>query len=254
MIARRSVWAALWRLVRTLGHVIGGLWTIRTEFPRLSAAQRTERIRVWSLEVLQILGVGLAVRGPVPAQDVGGLLVANHISWLDILVMNAARPARFVSKADVKRWPLLGSLITGAGTLYLERESRRDAMRVVHHVAERVQSNDLVAIFPEGTTGDGIELLPFHANLFQAAIAAQAPVRPVALSFVHVGTEQRHDAPTYVGDTTLLASIWATLRATDVQAVVTYGEAQWCEGRSRRDWAQSVRSDIAAMRQGPLAT
>jgi 1-acyl-sn-glycerol-3-phosphate acyltransferase len=251
--SRRSVWAALWRMARALGHVIGGLWTIRTAFPVLSAAERTERIRVWSLKVLQILGVALEVRGPVPSPEAGSLLVANHISWLDILVMNAAQPARFVSKADVKRWPLLGSLITGAGTLYLERESRRDAMRVVHHVAERLRSNDLIAIFPEGTTGDGIELLPFHANLFQAAIAAQAPVRPVALSFVHAGNGVRHDAPTYIGDTTLLASIWATLRATDVQAVVTYGEAQWSEGRSRRDWAQAVRSDIAGLRQGSSA-
>ena len=254
MTAQRSVYAALWRLMRAFAHVVGGLWTIRTAFPGLSPEQRTERVRVWSLQVLRILGVGLEVRGLVPPPEAGGLLVANHISWLDILVMNAARPARFVSKADVKRWPLLGSLITGAGTLYLERESRRDAMRVVHHVAERLQRDDLVAIFPEGTTGDGIELLPFHANLFQAAIAAQAPVRPVALSFVHAGNGLRHVAPTYIGDTTLLASIWATLRATDVQAVVTYGAAQWCEGRSRRDWAQAVRSDIAALREGPTAT
>ncbi|MEZ5703198.1 MAG: lysophospholipid acyltransferase family protein [Burkholderiaceae bacterium] len=237
-----------------MGHVIGGLWTIRTKFPGLTDAQRTERVRVWSLQVLEILGVGLEARGPLPPPEEGALLVANHISWLDILVMNAVRPARFVSKADVKRWPLLGSLITGAGTLYLERESRRDAMRVVHHVAERIQNNDLVAIFPEGTTGDGVALLPFHANLFQAAIAAQAPVRPVALSFVHAGTGLRHDAPTYIGDTTLLASMWATLRATDVQAVATYGPAQWSGGRSRRDWAQAVRSDIAALREGPVAS
>ncbi len=174
--------------------------------------------------MLRILGVELVVHGEVPHQG-PALVVANHVSWLDILVMNAAQPARFVSKADVKHWPLLGSLITGAGTLYIERENRRDAMRVVHHVAERLQADDLIAIFPEGTTGDGVALLPFHANLFQAAIAAEAPVLPVALSFVHAGTGARHDAPIYIGDTTLMASMWATLRATDVQAVVGFGQA-----------------------------
>ena len=247
MNSQRSAPAALWRLLCATGHVIGGLWTIRTTFPRLSVEQRAGRVRQWSVQMLDIMGVELVVRGTVPQVDSGALLAANHISWLDILVMNAAQPARFVSKADVKHWPLLGSLITGAGTLYIERESRRDAMRVVHHVAERLQARDLVAIFPESTTGDGVALLPFHANLFQAAIAAEVPVLPVALSFVHADTGARHPAPTYIGDTTLIGSIWATVRATRLQAVLVYGQAQRCEGRSRRVWAQDVRSAIAGL-------
>jgi 1-acyl-sn-glycerol-3-phosphate acyltransferase len=244
--AQRSAAAALWRLLRTFVHVVQGLWIIRTRFGRLGAAQRTEHIRDWSGQVLRILGVELVVHGE-PWRSGPALVVANHVSWLDILVMNAVQPARFVSKADVKHWPLLGSLITGAGTLYIEREKRRDAMRVVHHVAERLQAKDLIAIFPEGTTGDGVTMLPFHANLFEAAIAAEAPVLPVALSFVHAPTGGRHDAPTYIGDTTLIASLWATLRATGLQAVVTYGDAQLCEGRTRRVWAQAVRAAIAEL-------
>jgi 1-acyl-sn-glycerol-3-phosphate acyltransferase len=117
------------------------------------------------------------VNGPV-------LLVANHISWLDIVVLHAARHCRFVSKAMCKRWPLIGTLATGAGTLYIERESRRDAMRVVHHMADALQAGDILAVFPEGTTSDGISLLPFHANLIQAAVSAGAPVQPVALRFI----------------------------------------------------------------------
>lgn len=238
-------------MVRVVGHVLSGLWTIRTQFADLDAAARSEHVRAWSQEVLSIMGVELVVRGTPPTSGSGRLLAANHISWLDILVMNAAQPARFVSKAAVKHWPLLGRLVTGAGTLYLERESRRDALRVVHHVAEQLLANDVIAIFPEGTTGDGITLLPFHANLFQAAISANAKVVPVALSFVHAGTGERHDAPTYIGDTTLMASIWATLRATGLQAVVVHGEAQGFEGRSRRDWANDVRSAIAALLSPP---
>lgn len=246
MNTQRPALAVVWRMVLATLHVLKGLWTIRTRFAKLTAEERTARVHVWSREVVRILGVELIVHGDVPAQG-PALVVANHVSWLDILVMNAVQPARFVSKSDVKRWPLLGSLITGAGTLYIERENRRDAMRVVHHVAERLQANDLIAIFPEGTTGDGASLLPFHANLFQAAIAAQAPVLPVALCYVHAGTPSRHDAPTYIGDTSLVASMWATLRATDVQAVVHFGSPQRALGRDRRRWAQDVRATVGDM-------
>jgi 1-acyl-sn-glycerol-3-phosphate acyltransferase len=242
--AQRSAFSAAWRFLRGVFHVVGGLWTITTRFGGMTPAQQAARVQAWSQAMLCILGVELVVNGQAPCKG-PALMAANHISWLDILVMDAAQPARFVSKSDVKRWPLLGRLITGAGTLYIERESRRDAMRVVHHVAERLQAEDLIAIFPEGTTGDGVTMLPFHANLFQAAIAADAPVLPVALSFVHAETGARHDAPSFIGDTTLIESVWATLRATRLQAVVTFGQPQRCEGRTRRSWAQDVRSAIS---------
>lgn len=246
--ARRSYLAAAWRLLRALGHVLRGLWVIRTEFGRLTPDACALLVREWSRQMLGIMGVELVVRGVTPERG-PLLLVANHISWLDILVMDAAFPARFVSKADVKHWPVLGALITGAGTLYIERENRRDAMRVVHHMAAALKANDTVAVFPEGTTGDGRELLPFHANLIQAAISAHAPVMPVALDFVDGASGQRSDAPLFVGNTTLLQSIWTTLRATQLQAVVHYGTPQTADGRERRAWAQDLRRAVADLRQ-----
>lgn len=246
--SRRSHLAAAWRLVRIVGHVLRGLWVIRSEFGRLTPDACALLVREWSRQMLQLFGVELVVKGATPGRG-PLLLVANHISWLDILVMNAAHPARFVSKADVKHWPVLGSLITGAGTLYIEREKRRDAMRVVHHMAEALKAHDTLAVFPEGTTGNGRELLPFHANLIQAAIAAHAPVLPVALDFVDGDSGQRSDAPLFVGDTTLLQSIWSTLRATRLQAVVHFGAPQTADGRDRRVWAQDLRSAIEDLRQ-----
>ena len=233
--------------MRAIGHVLRGLWIIRSEFGRLSPDASNLLVREWSRQMLAIMGVELVIKGTPPAHG-PLLLVANHISWLDILVMNAAHPARFVSKADVKGWPLLGSLVTGAGTLYIERESRRDAMRVVHQMADALRARDVLAVFPEGTTGDGRDLLPFHANLFQAAISAHAPVLPVGLSFINGHNGQHSDAPLFVGDTTLLQSIWSTLRATGVQAVVHYGQAQHAEGRDRRTWAQALREAVQSLR------
>lgn len=238
------------RALRAVGHVVRGLWIIRSEFAQLTPAQTQLHVREWSRQMLCIMGVELLVRDTPPGTG-PALLVANHVSWLDILVMNAAHPARFVSKSDVKHWPVLGALITGAGTLYIERESRRDAMRVVHHMAERLQAQDTLAVFPEGTTGDGRTLLPFHANLFQAAIAAQAPVVPVALRFVDGASGQRSDAPVFIGDTTLIASIWTTLRASSLQAVVAYGEPQTHDGRDRRAWAQDLRTEVERLLEAP---
>ena len=240
---------ALGRLLSVLAHVLDGRRTLRKAFPHLSPGERQQAVLAWSRQMLQIMGVELHMMGAVPTAG-PMLVVSNHISWLDILVINAVCPAHFVSKSGVRHWPLVGELVSSAGTLFIERESRRDAMRVVHRMAEHLRGNDILAVFPEGTTGDGQTLLPFHANLIQAAIAAEAPVLPGGLSYVDPVHGRRHDAPLFIGDTTLLQSLWNTLRATDVVAVVHYGEPQRAQGRDRRTWAQNLRDAVTALREG----
>jgi len=239
---------AAWRLGRALGHALAGLGTILFLFPKMSQREREARVQSWSLRMLALLGVDLELRGRPPAAG-PVLLVANHISWLDILVMNAARYCRFVSKSDVKRWPLIGTLATGGGTIYIERESRRDALRVVHHVAESLQRGEVVAVFPEGTTSDGVALLPFHANMIQAAISAGAPAQPVALSFVDSKTRAASLTPCYIGDDTLVGSLWRTVTGPPITAVVHYGKPQHASGRDRRAWAADLRGAVDALRQ-----
>lgn len=235
------------KLLRGTGHAIRGLLTIWLKFPRLTAQQREACVTVWAARMLAIMNIKLVVKG-TPCATGPMLLVANHISWLDILVMHSARYCRFVAKSDMKHWPLIGMLATGAGTLYIERESRRDAMRVVHHMADSLHAGEVVAIFPEGTTTDGRALLPFHANLIQAAISAQAPVQPVALKFVDAATGEYSGAANYIDDDTLVASIWRTLTAPRLAAVVTYGEPQMANGRDRRAWARDLRDAVGALR------
>ena len=225
--------------------LFGGIALSFTLLPLAGERWRLRYRAGWSAALLKILGIQL--EADLAHAAPGVLLVANHISWLDILVMDAAHPARFVSKADVKRWPLLGALITGAGTLYIERESRRDAMRVVHQMAAALQAQDTLAVFPEGTTGDGRELLPFHANLIQAAISAHAPVLPVALQYLAGANGERSDAPLFVGETTLLQSVWRTLRADGLQACVHFGEPQTASQRDRRTWAVDLQQAVAAL-------
>ena len=229
-------------------HAAHGFWTIKTVFPKIEQDDRHARVNVWAGQMLQIVGIQLVVNGTPPAEG-PVLLVANHISWLDILVMHASRHCRFVSKSDIKKWPFVATLADGGGTMYLERESRRDAHRVVTQMAERLRAGDILAVFPEGTTGDGITLKPFHANLIQAAIEAQVPAQPVALKFIDAASGEPSFAPSYVDDETLVGSIWRTLTAPPLVAVVTFGSAHSHEGQTRRMWAQTLREDIEQLRR-----
>ncbi len=239
--------AALLRILRALAHALGGLFTIVFLFPRLSEAQQQDRVQAWAARMLQVLGIRLEVHG-LPVARGPCMLVANHVSWLDILVLHAGRHCRFVSKAEVRHWPLIGRLATGAGTLYIARESRRDAMRLVHHMADALRAGEILAIFPEGTTSDGQQVLPFHANLLQAAIAAQAPVQPVALDYLNARTRQRSTRASYIDNATLVGSLWRTLTGADIVASVRYGEPQAAQGRDRRAWSVHLRGEVERLR------
>lgn len=238
----------LWRLARVLVHVLWGAALIVFEFPRRSPEERERRVQWWAAGLLRLLGVRLKLRGRVPAAG-PLLMIANHISWLDIVVLHAARHCRFVSKDDVRGWPLVGLLATGAGTLYVRRSSARDAMRVVHHMAQALREGDVLAVFPEGTTSDGHGVLPFHANLLQAAVSTDTPVLPLALDYTDGHGPGPSRAVSYVGDDSLLGSLWRTLCADRVVASVHFGEAQQAGGRDRRAWARDLREAVLALRQ-----
>lgn len=240
---------ACWRLLRVFLHILTGLWIAAVRLPRLQPVAQSAQVQVWSLALLGHIGIALEVRGQPPLLG-PVLLVANHISWLDIPVMHAARHCRFVSKSDIKDWPLVGTLATAAGTLYIERSSRRDALRMVHLMRDALLAGEVLAVFPEGTTGDGLSMLPFHANLLQAALSADAPAQPVGLRFIDKASGQPSLAPSYVGDVTLLGSIWRTLSAPPMVAVVHYGEPEQAAGRDRRAWSEQLRARVDGLRQG----
>lgn len=115
---------------------------------------------------------------------------------------------------------------------------------------EALERNEVLAVFPEGTTGDGRSMLPFHANLLQAAVTAQAPVQPVGLRFADRASGATSFAPSYIGDETLVGSIWRTLCAPPIEAVVHYGEPETAQGRDRRAWAQHLQATVDGLRQG----
>ena len=233
---------ALWRVARACLHLLVGVVRVAARFGRNDPALAMRQGQRWSAGLLRIMGVQLVVRGV--ARPGAKLIVANHVSWLDILVIDAVEPARFVSKIEVKRWPVFGRLADASGTLYLERERRRDALRVVHQMAEALQSGDTLAIFPEGTTADGIELLPFHPNLLQAAIATETPVQPVALRYFDAGHATSPEV-LFLGETTLAQSVWRIACAARLGVHVDILPARSVRMADRRRLAQTLRDDIA---------
>ncbi len=233
-------------------HLVRGVLTAVFVLGWLSAPQKRERIRLWALDLLTQLAIQLVVIGKPP--DRGPvLLAANHISWLDIVLLLATCNCRFVSKADVRHWPLIGRLAAATDTLFVERTSRRDAVRVVHQMVASLQGGDMLVIFPEGTTSQGLTVLPFHANLFQAAISANAPVMPVALRFFDQTSGEQSLAPCYIKQDTLIGSIWRTLSAPALCATLVFGETDQAQGRDRRAWAVDAQAAVAALLPGKLA-
>jgi len=232
------------RIAGSTVHVLHGIAIALFGFRSLDPAQRQARIQWWARETLRRMGVTLQVDG-TPAGP-GTLVVANHVSWLDIMAIHAVMPqARFVSKSAIKHWPLLSHLADAANTLYLERERKRDALRVVHLVAEALRDGQTVAVFPEGTTSDGRDLLPFHANLLQSAIVTGAPVQPVALRFSD-RTRPISPAVEFVGATTLVQSLWRVARGDGVVVHVSLLPPRASVGAERRALGVQLRDDIAA--------
>ncbi len=234
----------VFRLARLVPHVLHGLWIVKRGFARLPADERYRLVQWWSRKTLAILGIALQHEGGTPS-PAGHLLVANHVSWLDIAAVHAVLPqARFVSKSDVRHWPLVGALVAGVGTLFIERASKRDALRVVHQAAAALQAGDCVAVFPEGTTGAGPALLPFHANLMQAAVATDAPLLPVVLRW-HEPGERFSTAARFIGETTLVQSLWAIACARQLAVAVQVLPPLDSAGQERRALAERARADIA---------
>lgn len=185
------------RLSRVGLLILSGVATVFFVFPFLSQAQRARRKQAWSAILLGILGV--RVDACIAPMTSGCLIVANHISWLDIFVINALLPSAFVSKADVRNWPIIGWLAATNDTVFLRRGSRGHAHMVNEEIGEKLRAGTPVAVFPEGTTTDGQRLLSFHAALIQPALLAGCPVVPLALSYWE-SDGSRSLAPRYDGD------------------------------------------------------
>lgn len=209
-------WRRYWIWMQILAHVISGVCILSFLFPWLNRNQKDRRIQQWSQKLLKIFHIQLRVIGAEKLLSSPHLLASNHISWLDIHVINTFKPVRFVAKSEVRGWPVFGWMAEQLGTVFIRRDSARHARQVVEQMAEvlRVES---VCIFPEGTSTTGEAVLPFKPNLFEAAILAPAPVLPMAITYRSRSTGLRSDAPAFIGDMGLLESMSNVIASRDIE-------------------------------------
>ncbi len=232
------------RKIRLLAHLFKGAWTVALRFPRASAQERMVLNRAWSLEMLRLCGLELIVHHDAARLDAGALVVCNHISWIDIYAINAWRPTPFVSKAEVRHWPLIGWFAQHLDTVFIEREKRSDARRIMHELADRLTRGELMCVFPEGTTTDGLALKPFHSNMFQAAVSAGRPVQPLCLMYEDAQGRQS-TAPAYIDDVSLKDALDTMLRSGPLKVHVYVGEPIEA-GADRRALAARAEAAVGA--------
>ncbi|HEY5992986.1 MAG TPA: lysophospholipid acyltransferase family protein [Gallionellaceae bacterium] len=210
-----------YRGVRLAYHLLYGL-ILAMSFPLLGPASRCALQRYWSRALLHILNVRLETVGPLPqTREQGTLLVANHISWLDVFIINAVTPASFVAKSEVRSWPLIGLLCRLTRTVFIERSLRRDTLRANWAITSTLIRGECVALFPEGTSTDGSHVRPFHSSLLQCSIDAGTRVQPIAIRY-HNGTGLRSADACYIGDMTLVQSLLNILRSRSLHARLVF--------------------------------
>lgn len=230
--------------LRVMLHLAQGLLIAAFIFPWVTSASRDRCIKQWSGKLLAILRIQVDFRmqtgaGSFPA----ALIVANHVSWLDIFVINSQYPCRFVAKADIRSWPALGWLAAQGGTIFIARGRQREVRRVYEGLVTSLQAGESIAFFPEGTTAAQGSVLPFHPNLFEAAIEARVPVQPYALRYIDEhGT--LHHAADFIGDTTFVDSMFLIMKARRMTAQLIMLPSMATSGAHRRELAQQARGVI----------
>ncbi|MGW0413200.1 lysophospholipid acyltransferase family protein [Streptomyces collinus] len=204
---------AVLRLTAVMALVLAGI-----ALSPLGGRLPAEWVRRWCRTVVRAIGVRVRFTGG-PAPTGGLLLVANHVSWLDIPLLAAVRPARMLAKTEIRRWPVAGALAARGGALFIERDRLRSLPGTVARIAHALDRGAAVAAFPEGSTWCGRAHGPFHRAVFQAALDAGVPVLPVGLRYRQDG-QRPGTAAAFVGEDTLLASLWRVARARGLVAEV----------------------------------
>ena len=231
-----------WKLLRLALHLLAGLYVALVRYPRFNVARQRSAMRSWSRQLLRILQLRVRTHGlrRLPAQC---LIVSNHISWLDIFIISARFPAVFVAKSEIRDWPLIGLLCARAGTIFIQRGRRASARHAGRQLASALHEGRAVSIFPEGTTTDGLQVAVFHRALFQPAIETGASVQPVLLRYVdHSGAYSA--APNYIGDTSLMESIWQLVSTSGLVAEMHLLQPIETGECSREELAASARTAI----------
>lgn len=242
-LCRWTVPVACFRGVRVACHIFYGI-LLACIFPALKQKIRRQIMQRWSRALLDILHVIFEVRGGYqPANLNGRILVANHVSWLDVFALNAVVPACFVAKSEIRDWPLLGWLCHRAGTLFVKRNIRRDTVRINREISSVIKQGECIAVFPEGTSTDSELPGHFHSSLLQVAVDINVAIWPVAIRYHDSAGKANSDAA-FVGDMTFIQSLWKIMCSPSLHVTLYYLPPLSNEGKNRRSLASEAQGSI----------
>lgn len=229
----------MWCILSSLGEYVCLRATLRRE---LSHAERASWLQRCCRKVLSRLGVQVAWQGTAPR---GGLLISNHLSYMDILVLSSLTPCCFLSKAEVRSWPFFGLVARVAGTVFLNRKSSSALVQANDELRKRLAEGVPVALFPEGTTSAGSSVLPFHASLFEAALRSETALTPAYITYTLEGGSLSEDV-CFWGDMTLLPHLVKLFSKPALSAYVTFGPAER-NFHDRKEAAERMWSRVIAL-------
>jgi 1-acyl-sn-glycerol-3-phosphate acyltransferase len=235
---------AAFRALRVAIHIGYGL-LLAVVYPRFAKSSRRRILQRWCAGLLDILNVSLKM----PTEDglrtlPPGLIVANHISWLDVMVLNSVIPMRFVAKSEVRRWPAIGWLAARVQTLFIARGKARDAARINRKLVDSLQDGEYLALFPEGTSTDGAQVGRFHASLLQSAIDAKTEVHPVAIRYQDE-SGAHSTAACYIDEMSFTTSLWNVLCTNNLHVCLIATPSLNAAATDRRTLAEAAHVQIS---------
>ncbi len=195
-----------------------------------------------SRALLSHLQVSIETRGKIPTR---GLLVSNHVSFVDIMLLSALSPLVFVSKSEVAAWPIIGPIASKSGTLFIRRDKRSDVSRINDALTRAFDADVLVCLFPEGTSSDGTAVLPFQPSLLQPAVASKLPVCAAHLSY-QTAEGERADDIAYFGDRNLMDCMRALIRRKKNIAKVHFGNPMTVD-TDRKTLAARLHAEVSRL-------
>jgi len=204
---------------------------------------RAQWLHRWSRFACRVMGVKATTHGAMPQS---GLLVCNHLTYLDVIVLSSVRPCIFISKRDVAAWPFFGWLARAAGTIFIDRERRLAATHAIDCIGQAIDCGSLVVLFPEGTSSDGSTVLPFKSSLLESAVRLRCPVTAAAIQYA-LDDGSVADEVCYWGDTTMIPHLLNLFSKREIRATCTVSDPKIRMG-NRKEIADELRGEIMSMR------
>lgn len=240
------------KYLRLIWAFVRALLILWFEFPKFNREQKLQSIKNWSNDVLSLLNIDVYIsrdESVTLAECMPRLIVSNHVSWIDVLIIQSLQPSIFVAKKEVRDWPLIGIIAKACGVIFVDRGSVQSAKNMVVDVSTALAHGYSVAAFPEGTSSHGYQVSLFHANLFEAAVHQQISVRPITLRYCNANTKSLCTDAAFVDDYGFLHSLHKIITLPSVTVEVHVGTALSSLGHSRRTLAHLSHRYVSSQLQ-----